>query len=42
VSVANGTVTAARLGMTGLAHKAVRLTAAEKAIVGQPASDTST
>jgi carbon-monoxide dehydrogenase medium subunit len=42
VSIANGKVTAARLGMTGLAQKAVRLTAAEKSIVGQPVSETST
>jgi carbon-monoxide dehydrogenase medium subunit len=42
VSLANGKVTAARLGMTGLAQKAVRLTAAEKAIVGQAASETAT
>jgi aerobic carbon-monoxide dehydrogenase medium subunit len=42
VSMASGKVTAARLGMTGLAQKAVRLAAAERAIVGQPASETST
>lgn len=41
VSIGNGKVTAARLGMTGLAQKAVRLTGAENAIAGQPASETS-
>ena len=42
ISVANGKVTAARLGMTGLAPKAVRLAAVERTVGGQPASESST
>lgn len=38
VSVSGGTIIAARVGMTGLGPKAMRLTSVEQALVGQPAS----
>lgn len=39
LSVAGGTIAAARVGMTGLGPMAMRLRAVEAALVGQPATD---
>ncbi|WP_426492446.1 FAD binding domain-containing protein [Hymenobacter sp. 102] len=39
LDIDNGTIKAARLAMGGVAHKPWRLTAAEQALVGQPATE---